>query len=88
MNARKAPAPKGPTPVDRIKHGDKRTNLPTADAHEFVTPEIEAPRTLLYPRDTSLDPQLVWKGKDEQDAATSKSTLLRSTYRRRSTRGF
>ena len=23
---------------------------------------------MLYPRDSSLDPQLVWKGKDEQDA--------------------
>ncbi|WP_338481311.1 site-specific DNA-methyltransferase [Rhodococcus sp. DN22] len=68
MNARKAPTPKGPTPVERIKHEDKRTNLPTADAHEFVTPEIEAPRTVLYPRDTSLDPQLVWKGKDSQDS--------------------
>ena len=22
---------------------------------------------MLYPRDSSLDPQLVWKGKDEQD---------------------
>ena len=26
------------------------------------------PKTVLYPRDPSLDPQLVWKGKDEQDA--------------------
>ena len=25
------------------------------------------PKTMLYPRDPSLDPQLVWKGKDEQD---------------------
>ncbi len=25
------------------------------------------PTTMLYPRDPSLDPQLVWKGKDEQD---------------------
>jgi adenine-specific DNA-methyltransferase len=31
--------------------------------------EYEAkPKTLLYPRDPSLDPQLVWKGKDEQDS--------------------
>ena len=28
-----------------------------------------APKKQLYPRDPSLDPQLVWKGKDEQDAA-------------------
>ena len=27
-----------------------------------------APKTMLYQRDPSLDPQLVWKGKDEQDA--------------------
>ena len=29
---------KGPTPVDSITHGDKRTNIPTADAHAFVDP--------------------------------------------------
>ena len=27
------------------------------------------PVIVRYPRDPSLDPQLVWKGKDEQDAA-------------------
>ncbi len=27
----------------------------------------DAPRTLKYPRNTDLDPQLVWRGKDEQD---------------------
>lgn len=26
-----------------------------------------APKTMLHPRDPSLDPQLVWKGKDDQD---------------------
>ena len=34
--------PAGPTPVEAIVHTDKRTNLPTADAQEFVTPEVEA----------------------------------------------
>jgi adenine-specific DNA-methyltransferase len=58
----------GPTPVEAIVHPDKRANLPTADAQEFVTPEVEAVQILRYPRDPSLDPQLVWKGKDEQDA--------------------
>jgi adenine-specific DNA-methyltransferase len=57
-----------PTPVEAITHADKRANLPTADAYEFVSPEVEAPVRLLYPRDPSLDPQLVWKGKDDQDA--------------------
>jgi adenine-specific DNA-methyltransferase len=54
---------KGPTPVDAIKHGDKRTNIPTADAHEFVDPSIEEVRKARYARDESLDPQLVWRGK-------------------------
>lgn len=58
---------KAPKPVDAITHADKRVNLPTADAQEFVAPETEAPVPLRYPRDPSLDPQLVWKGKDELD---------------------
>jgi adenine-specific DNA-methyltransferase len=58
---------KGPKPVEAITHADKRTNLPTADAHEFVAPETEVPISLRYPRDPTLDPQLVWKGKDELD---------------------
>jgi adenine-specific DNA-methyltransferase len=60
--------PSGPTQVDAIVHGDKRTNIPTADAQDFVAPEAQQPIKLLYPRDPSLDPQLVWKGKDAQDA--------------------
>src|SRR5687768_11571372 len=67
MATRKARAPSGPTPVDAIVHPDKRTNLPTADAQDFVKAEVDAPQTVRYPRDPSLDPQLVWKGKDEQD---------------------
>ncbi|MXZ86027.1 MAG: site-specific DNA-methyltransferase [Acidimicrobiia bacterium] len=59
----------GPKPVEAITHDDKRANLPTADAHEFVDPEMEAPTRLRYPRDPSLDPQLVWKGKDALDGA-------------------
>ena len=54
---------KRPTAVDAIKHTDKRTNIPTADAHEFVDPSIEEVRQVRYARDESLDPQLVWRGK-------------------------
>jgi len=53
----------GPTPVDSITHGDKRTNIPTADARAFVDPAIEEVRDVRYARDESLDPQLVWRGK-------------------------
>jgi adenine-specific DNA-methyltransferase len=57
----------GPTPVDAIVHGDKRANLPTADAQDFIAPDLEQPLPVRYPRDPTLDPQLVWKGKDELD---------------------
>lgn len=56
------------TQVESIKHKDKRANIPTEELRDFVAEDEKAPKTLLYPRDPSLDPQLVWKGKDEQDA--------------------
>ncbi len=66
--ARKQPA-KGPTPVDALEHSDKRTNIPTADAQDFVGPEIEQIRRVRLERDESLDPQLVWRGKYDADGA-------------------
>jgi adenine-specific DNA-methyltransferase len=33
-----------------------------------VEDDEKYPKVMLYPRDPSLDPQLVWKGKDEQDS--------------------
>src|SRR5437016_8077544 len=56
-----------PTPIDTLKHADKRVNIPTEELREFVAEDERAPKNTLYPRDPSLDPQLVWKGKDEQD---------------------
>ena len=53
--------------VESIRHKDKRANIPTEELRDFVADEELAPKTMLYPRDSSLDPQLVWKGKDEQD---------------------
>jgi hypothetical protein len=46
-----------------------RVNIPTEELRDFVAEDEKAPKAMLYPRDPSLDPQLVWKGKDEQDAA-------------------
>ncbi len=59
--------PKPATPVTALKHKDKRVNIPTEELREFIAEEEKKPKTILYPRDQSLDPQLVWKGKDEQD---------------------
>src|ERR1035441_4461414 len=55
-------------PVDSIRHKDQRSNIPTEELRDFVASDEKAPKTMLYPRDPSLDPQLVWKGKDAQDA--------------------
>ena len=53
--------------VESIRHKDKRANIPTEELRDFVADQELAPKTMLYPRDPSLDPQLVWQGKDEQD---------------------
>jgi len=60
--------PTGPKPVEALRHQDKRTNIPTNELRVFVAGDEAAPSSMLYPRDPSLDSQLVWKGKDEQDA--------------------
>ena len=66
---KKAALPMEPPPVDAIKHGDaKRPNIPTRENTSLVEDDEKTPKRVLYPRDPSLDPQLVWKGKDEQDS--------------------
>ena len=63
--AKKPPTPKS---VETLKHDEaKRKNIPTAEHQSVIQKEQEAPRTVKYPRNTDLDPQLVWRGKDEQD---------------------
>ena len=56
-------------PVNAVKHRDKRANIPTRELRDFVADEEKSPKSILYPRDPSLDPQLVWKGKEKQDSA-------------------
>ena len=69
--------------VDALKHSDdKRKNIPTAEYQSLMADEARKPVQVNYPRATSnadglqaekqqrnrdLDPQLVWRGKDEQD---------------------
>src|SRR5688572_1093585 len=54
-------------PITSHTHRAKRANIPTEELRDFVADEEKAPKTVLYPRDPSLDPQLVWQGKDDQD---------------------
>ena len=54
--------------VEALKHDDaKRKNIPTAEFQSVLEKEQQAPKKVRYPRNTDLDPQLVWRGKDEQD---------------------
>ncbi len=54
--------------IEIIRHDeDKRKNIPTAEYQAMIQKEEATPKILKYPRNTDLDPQLVWRGKDEQD---------------------
>ena len=54
--------------VETLTHDEaKRKNIPSAEQQSFVQQDQTAPKQIRYPRNTDLDPQLVWRGKDEQD---------------------
>jgi adenine-specific DNA-methyltransferase len=54
--------------VETLKHDEaKRKNIPTAEYQSVLEKEQQALKKVRYPRDADLDPQLVWRGKDEQD---------------------
>jgi adenine-specific DNA-methyltransferase len=59
--------PKLPTDVKVHTHQDTRLNIPPAELEPLMSAEDRKPKTLRYPRNTDLDPQLVWRGKDDQD---------------------
>jgi adenine-specific DNA-methyltransferase len=67
--ARRSTKQAGSIRVEAITHANKRPNLPVSgeDAREFVTEEMQQPIPVRYPRDSTLDPQLVWRGKEELD---------------------
>jgi adenine-specific DNA-methyltransferase len=54
--------------IEALKHDEaKRRNIPTAEYQSVMDKAQQAPKSVRYPRNTDLDPQLVWRGKDEQD---------------------
>src|ERR1700689_5403374 len=62
---KKSPTPKS---VEILKHDEaKRKNIPTAEYQSVLEKEQQDPKKIRYPRNTDLDPQLVWRGKDAQD---------------------
>ena len=63
-----AKRPKSPKNVEALRHtDDKRVNIPTAEHQSVLEAEHVARKEIRYPRNTDLDPQLVWRGKDYQD---------------------
>jgi adenine-specific DNA-methyltransferase len=63
---KKDPPPALPE-LDATRHKETRKNIPTEELRDFVTTDEAKPPKMAYPRDSSLEPQLVWKGKDDQD---------------------
>ncbi len=55
--------------VDSFTHTDEsRKNIPTSEFESLLPNEDKAPLRKSYDRrNRDLDPQLVWRGKDEQD---------------------
>ncbi|MGE3077285.1 MAG: site-specific DNA-methyltransferase [Dehalococcoidia bacterium] len=58
-----------PKTVETLRHTDeRRTNIPTAEYQSVVPEDVQSPiRVAIARRNRDLDPQLVWRGKDEQD---------------------
>ena len=67
---RKTAAPKT-KPVEAFRHdNERRVNLPSAEDQPLMRDEERSPVRIAYERrNRDLDPQLVWRGKDEQDAS-------------------
>lgn len=55
--------------VETLTHDDAtRKNIPTAEYQSVMAKDEQSPIRLAYERrNRDLDPQLVWRGKDEQD---------------------
>ncbi len=54
--------------IEALRHRDKRRNIPTAELEPVMDEKEKTPiRLACERRNRDLDPQLVWRGKDEQD---------------------
>src|SRR5438132_422931 len=59
---------RGKIAIEALRHKDKRRNIPTAELEPVMDEKDKTPIRLAYERrNRDLDPQLVWRGKDEQD---------------------
>ncbi len=67
--ATKSPKPVTKKTVETLKHDEaSRKNIPTAEYQSVMHQAQQSPVRVAYERrNRDLDPQLVWRGKDEQD---------------------
>ena len=66
----KKSATAGKTIATLTHDGDKRKNIPTAELQSVMQNDKKDPVRVAYERrNRDLDPQLVWRGKDEQDGS-------------------
>jgi adenine-specific DNA-methyltransferase len=67
--ATKKTTSKSPKQVETLKHDEaSRKNIPTAEFRSVLDKEAQDPLRVAYERrNRDLDPQLVWRGKDERD---------------------
>ncbi len=57
-----------PKLIETLRHDEaRRTNIPTAEYQSLMEDAGQYDARVRYPRNTDMDPQLVWRGKDEQD---------------------
>jgi adenine-specific DNA-methyltransferase len=67
--ATKSPKADKPKTVETLTHEEaSRKNIPTAEFQSVMRKDEQTPIRVAYERrNRDLDPQLVWRGKDEQD---------------------
>src|SRR2546429_5993156 len=66
---KKPTKPEKKKPVETLTHEEaSRKNIPTAEFQSVMRKDEQSPIRVAYERrNRDLDPQLVWRGKDEQD---------------------
>jgi len=67
--AKRKPKKKAKKSVETLTHDEaSRKNIPTAEFQSVMRKDEQSPIRVAYERrNRDLDPQLVWRGKDEQD---------------------
>jgi adenine-specific DNA-methyltransferase len=63
------PKPQSSQKIEAFKHNEEqRKHIPTAEFQSVMAEDEQSPIRIAYQRrNRDLDPQLVWRGKDEQD---------------------